>query len=247
MARRLGQHFLIRESILEKIAAAACGEHAGTVVEIGPGKGALTRHLISRADRVVAIEVDPYLVHYLRQKFREQSRLEIVENDVLKAPLGQWGPAIVAGNLPYYITSPILAKLFETPGWIRAALLVQKEVAERVTALPGSRDYGYLTVQVALYSKPELLFPVARTAFAPPPKVESAVLRLTPRDPLEWGVADARAFLRFAAMAFGHKRKMLRGNLREVYLRIEEMPEKALRAEQLSMEALVALYRALNA
>ena len=247
MGRRLGQHFLVREPVLEKIAAAACGDRAETVVEIGPGKGALTKHLLDRAGRVIAIEVDPYLVHYLRQKFRDNPRLGIVENDVLKTGLDQWGPAAIAGNLPYYITSPIIANVFATAGWTRAVFLVQKEVAERVTASPGSRDYGYLSVQVALYSRAELLFPVSRTAFAPPPNVESAVLRLTPHDPrARWGIDDPLAFLDFASMAFQHKRKTLRNNLRDAYPAIDDLPEKTLRAEQVPMENLVALHRTLS-
>lgn len=247
MGRRLGQHFLVRDSVLGKIAAAACGEHAPTVIEIGPGKGALTRNLLERAERVIAIEVDPYLVHYLRQRFRENPRLSIVESDVLKTDLAQWGPAAIAGNLPYYITSPIVSHIFATPDWIRAVLLVQKEVAERITAAAGSRDYGYLSVHVALYSQAELLFPVSRTAFSPPPKVESAVVRLTPRQPLTaWQIRDPGAFLKFAGVAFQHKRKTLRNNLRESYPAIDQLPEAGMRAEQLGMPQMAAVYRALH-
>jgi 16S rRNA (adenine1518-N6/adenine1519-N6)-dimethyltransferase len=242
VGRRLGQHFLVRESILEKIAVAACGESAGTVVEIGPGKGALTKYLLNRAERVIAVEVDPYLVHYLRQKFRENDRLSIVESDVLKIDLGQWGPAVIAGNLPYYITSPIISNVFSTASWIRALFLVQKEVAERLTASPGSRDYGYLTVQVAVHAHAELLFPVSRMAFSPPPKVESAMVRLQPREP----VVDAGGFLGFASLAFKHKRKTLRNNLREVFPAIDGMPEASKRAEQLSVEDLMALFHRLR-
>jgi 16S rRNA (adenine1518-N6/adenine1519-N6)-dimethyltransferase len=238
VGRRLGQHFLVRESILEKIAAAACGQCPGTVVEIGPGKGALTKYLLNRAERVIAVEVDPYLVHYLRQKFRENDRLSIVESDVLKTDLGQWGPSVLVGNLPYYITSPIIAQVFKTASWIRALFLVQKEVAERVTASPGSRDYGYFTVQVAIHAQAEFLFPVSRMAFAPPPQVESAVVRLTPR---ERG-GDAGGFLEFASLAFQHKRKTLRNNLREVFPAIDGMSEAPKRAEQLSVDELMALY-----
>lgn len=240
MGRRLGQHFLVRESILSKIASAACDGHEGTVVEIGPGKGALTRHLLDLADRVVAVEVDPYLAGYLRNTFRESPKLSIVENDVLKTDLAGWGPAAIAGNLPYYITSPILAKVFETPGWKRAVFLVQKEVAERVTSAPGSREYGFLTVQVAVHSHAEFLFPVGRAAFSPPPNVESAVLRLTPREP---PVQNVPAFLEFASAAFWQKRKMLRNNLRDRYPAIAAQPEASLRAEQLGLEELIDLYR----
>ncbi len=215
-------------------------------VEIGPGKGALTKRLLDRAGQVIAVEVDPYLVHYLRQKFRENSRLSIIESDVLKADLSQWGPAVITGNLPYYITSPIIAKTFASPGWQRAVFLVQKEVAERITAAPGTREYGYLTVFVALHSVAELLFPVARAAFAPPPKVESAVVRLTPRNPqAEWGIPNSADFLKFAGLAFQHKRKTLRNNLRDAFPGIDGLSQASARAEQLSITELAGLYRKL--
>ena len=250
MARRLGQHFLARQSILARIAAAACPEPCDLAIEIGPGKGALTAHLLERAARVVAIEVDPHLIDYLRQKFREQPRLEIVDGDVLKTDLGQWGPAVVAGNLPYYITSPILEHVFALgAAWRRAVFLVQKEVAERLVSPAGARAYGYLTVQTNLFAEPELLFPVSASAFQPPPKVESAVVRLTPRDSAEnFGVTDRPGFLAFASQCFLHKRKMLRNNLAPVYGkdRVDGLPEAKRRAEQLSIEQLAALYRVLG-
>ena len=128
MGRRLGQHFLARKSILDRLAAAASPERVPVVIEIGPGKGALTESLLARAGKVVAIEVDPYLVHYLRRKFAEAleaGRLELIEGDVLKTGLDAWGAAPIAGNLPYYITAPILARLFETREWPRAVFLMQ--------------------------------------------------------------------------------------------------------------------------
>src|SRR5688572_6264353 len=106
--RRLGQHFLARKSILDRIAAAACVNPEATVVEIGPGKGALTDYLVERASRVIAIEVDPVLAHYLQEKFRGRENFSILNADVLKTDLAQWGPVFIAGNLPYYITSPII-------------------------------------------------------------------------------------------------------------------------------------------
>lgn len=246
MGSRLGQHFLIRDSILEKIARSACPEREPLVIEIGPGKGALTRHLLEHADRVIAIEVDPYLVHYLRQKFRDVPHLTIVESDVLKTDLAQWGPAVVAGNLPYYITSPILERVFTTGNaWRRGVFLVQKEVAERLTTGPGSRDYGYLTVQTQLFAEPELLFTVPPAAFQPPPKVDSAVVRLTPR--LQPLVEDREAFLRFAGVCFHLKRKTLRNNLRTAYPdeKVDAIQEGRMRAEQLSLEQLVAIFHQL--
>jgi 16S rRNA (adenine1518-N6/adenine1519-N6)-dimethyltransferase len=249
MGRRFGQHFLARKSILDRIADAACDPNAPLVIEIGPGKGALTEALLARAAKLVAIEVDTYLVHYLRQKFAteiEAGRLTLIEGDVLKTNLTQWGPAVVAGNLPYYITSPILEKLFSMgDGWTRAVFLMQIEVAERLAASPGTRDFGYLTVQTQLFSKPEILFPVARTAFRPQPKVDSAVIRLEHSDRI---IADRDAFLKFASAAFRQKRKTLRNNLAPVYgkERVDILRETKQRAEQLSLDALIKLFEELR-
>ena len=137
---------------------------------------------------MVAIEVDPVLVHYLRQKFRDAldaGRLVLVESDILKTDLGvAWGPAVIAGNLPYYITSPILERLFAArASWKLAVILVQAEVAARIVAQPGCRDYGYLSVLVQAQARAERLFEVPRTSFRPPPKVDSAVVRLEPATP----------------------------------------------------------------
>ena len=243
MPRRLGQHFLRSRAVLERIAAAACGPEEPLVIEIGPGKGALTEHLLARSKHVVAIEVDQVLVPYLQQRFRDQS-LTVLHADVLKTDLTAWGHASVAGNLPYYITSPIVERVLAMGPLLRnATFLVQKEVAIRMTATPGTRDYGYLTVQVRLLSEPKLLFEVPPGAFAPPPKVDSAVVQLTTRsEPL---TQDHQGFLSFAAAAFRQKRKTLRNNLADEFGKpaIEAQPEAGLRAEQLSIQELVDLHQ----
>jgi 16S rRNA (adenine1518-N6/adenine1519-N6)-dimethyltransferase len=224
------------------------------VIEIGPGKGALTEALLEQAEKVVAIEVDPYLVHYLRQKFQgaiDAGRLVLIEGDILKVDLGAISPRpVVAGNLPYYITSPILDRIFSlNRAWERAVFLVQSEVAARLTASPGSRDFGYLSVLTQVHAHAETLFGVSRDAFRPPPKVDSAVVRMTPRDAAaELGTVDLAGFLRFAQSCFRQKRKTLRNNLGPVYglERIGGLPEAKLRAEQLRVADLAALYKKLR-
>src|SRR5438128_1934345 len=135
MPRRLGQHFLVRTSTLRRIASAAIPEPGLTVIEIGPGRGALTQFLQPEAARLIAIEVDPVLVHYLQEKFRGETNFEVLHQDVLEADLSAYGPVSVAGNLPYYITSPIVEKVLALGPLLRnAVFLVQKEVAERITA-----------------------------------------------------------------------------------------------------------------
>lgn len=248
MPRRLGQHFLARQSIVEEIVRAVCPDACGTVVEIGPGRGVLTSHLLERAARVIAIEIDPVLVQYLRSKFRDESRLVLIERDVLKTDLAQWGRIAVAGNLPYYITSPIVEQVLSLDSLLqRGVFLVQKEVAQRLIAAPGSRDYGYLSVQTQVRSTAELLLTVPAEAFRPPPKVDSAVVRLRPRtEPI---VADARAFVKFAGLCFRQKRKKLRNNLLSAYPKeiVDGLAEAGKRAEQLSVTELVEIYRKLSA
>jgi 16S rRNA (adenine1518-N6/adenine1519-N6)-dimethyltransferase len=236
VGRRLGQHFLRDQSALARIAAAACPSREPLVIEIGPGEGALTRHLAARADRLIAIELDAALASRL-----QAAGVEVVQADILATPIAQWGECVVAGNLPYYITSPIIEHvLAAAPQVRRAVLLVQREVAGRLCAAPNSRDYGYLTVSVQSRAEVELLFDIPRGAFRPAPKVDSAVVRLTPR-------ADAPppSFLDFAADCFRLKRKTLRNNLAWKYPKIARLPASGLRAEQLSLAELRSLYDAL--
>lgn len=252
-ARRppLGQHFLHDSAVLSRVAsevAAAAGE-AELLVEIGAGTGALTRRLAGLGKRLLALEIDPRLVRRLRA---ELPAIEVIQTDVLAVDLRQLilertaRPAAVAGNLPYYITAPILRSIFGAGEGIAAAvLLMQKEVAERVTAEPGSRDYGYLSVLCQAHSRPHLLLRVPPDAFRPRPKVTSALVRLTiePRW-AGWGVQDRPGFLEFAQLCFRQKRKTLRNNLEAKFGKqaVSSLPEAGLRAEQLPPEALAALW-----
>ena len=237
----------MKGSLLERIAAAACPQPEPLIVEIGPGRGALTEKLLKRAARVVAIELDFSLVEHLRHKFAAEERLRIVHADVLETDLAQWGRVPVVGNLPYYITSPILERVGRR-SVSRAVFLIQKEVAERLVAPPGQRDYGFLTVQTAFWMDAQMLFEVKRSAFRPPPKVDSAVVLLEPRkQPLD--VGDPERFLQFVSQCFRHKRKTLRNNLAEIYSKetIDGWPEAGLRAEQIALGNFVEMYRRLEA
>jgi 16S rRNA (adenine1518-N6/adenine1519-N6)-dimethyltransferase len=243
--QKLGQHFLIKGSVLERIAAAACPERREPpqelVVEIGPGRGALTDRLLRRAARVVAVELDSRLAAHLRLKFKGSPRLEVVEGDALKTDLTQWGPAVIAGNLPYYAATPLVEKAVRLPV-PRAVFLIQKEVAERLVAEPGTRAYGFLTVATAVFARARLLFEVKPSAFHPPPQVDSAVVLIEPHG-VPSGL-DAEAFLRFASHCFRHKRKTIRNNLLDVYGRdlVDAWPEAGLRAEQIPLAGLVEMY-----
>jgi 16S rRNA (adenine1518-N6/adenine1519-N6)-dimethyltransferase len=232
--------------MVEKIAGAVLPSKEPLVIEIGPGRGALTEHLLPLAERVIAIEIDRNLIARLHSRFEAAPNLTLIEGDVLTTDLSAWGPAIVAGNLPYYITSPILEKVFALGPLLRwSVFMVQREVAERLAAGPGGRDYGYLSVVTQFFTQPEMLFGVPPSAFSPPPKVDSAVVRLTPRPPGTWDIQDPRPFLEFAGRCFRHKRKTLRNNLAPYYgrERIDALPEGRLRAEQLGLEQMIDLYR----
>ncbi len=215
----LGQHFLTDPRILGRIADALEITPDDTVIEIGPGRGALTEQLISRAKRVVAIEIDRDLAPMLRRAYADDKRLEVIENDVLEVKLGDaaGGPFLLAGNVPYNITTPILFHALERPRATRAVYLVQKEVAERVVAEPGSENYGALSANVQALAHAELLFRVAAGSFTPPPKVESAVLRITPlAEPLV--TADEEAPFRLLVQgAFSFRRKQMGRVVRELW------------------------------
>jgi 16S rRNA (adenine1518-N6/adenine1519-N6)-dimethyltransferase len=245
LLRKLGQHFLVRDAILERLAAAACEQYTPRVIEIGSGRGALTRHLLPRTDELHAIEVDASLAGYLRRKYASEPKLRVHASDVLSTDLAQWGSAVIAGNLPYYITSPIIEKFLSLDQRFPVAVfLMQSEVAERVLALPRTRTYGYLTVTTQLVCDVELLCRVPASAFIPPPKVESAAVRFRRKAEIP---ADLGALLVFVGRCFAHKRKTLRNNLRPFYgERVDALPEAGLRAEQLAIPQFIDLHMRLR-
>ena len=254
--KSLGQHFLSDPRLLTRIVDALGPARHETVVEIGPGRGALTDLLKDRAREVIAIEYDRKLADILRRRYAN-STVRIVEADVLETDLGDLagGPYALIGNVPYYITTPILFHALRPPRATRAVYLVQREVAERMRAAPGTKDYGALTVNLQSLATVEMLFRIPAGAFHPPPKVESAVVRVTPRiDPLVVE-GEEGGFREFVQAIFGMRRKQVRRVLREISKRTVEDAEAVLeraqiaataRPETLPPERYVALYRALT-
>ena len=250
--RALSQNFLSDPRILARIADALGASKADTVLEIGPGKGALTGPLLERAGRVVAIEKDRDLVAGLKS---QHPNLILAEGDALEIEWHQLvgGPFVVAGNIPYNITSPLIDKALTPPRPARVVFLVQKEVAERVAAGPGSKEYGALSVGVQAVAKPERLFTVPKGAFFPVPKVDSAVLRLTPLAVPLISDAEVEPFRRFVVGMFGYRRKQLVRALREhLGLDAEQGSaivaragfEPTVRGEELGPAEFVRLFRA---
>jgi 16S rRNA (adenine1518-N6/adenine1519-N6)-dimethyltransferase len=271
----LGQHFLASDSYALQIVDALGDVSQNTVLEIGPGRGVLTSLLAKRTRRLIAVELDRVLAAQLRLRFGMFSNVEVIEADILsvdfdslfgpKPGLRRPGiefkpePVKVIGNLPYYITSDILLRLFDYAKYFETiVILVQREVADRIAAKPGTRDYGLLSATTQLYASAEKLFTLPPGAFAPPPKVHSTALRLTmaPRQKelgLDGEGQITDRFIDFLKLSFGQKRKTLWNNLKsnypESHLRAALAVAKvkpAARAETLSLEESAALFRALR-
>jgi 16S rRNA (adenine1518-N6/adenine1519-N6)-dimethyltransferase len=236
--KSLGQHFLHDRAFLARIVDAVAPAPQETVVEIGAGRGALTDLLRDRAGRVVAIEYDRMLAALLRERYAEDERVSIVEADVLEVDLSSaaGGAFALVGNVPYYITTPILFHALRPPRADRAVFLVQREVAERMTANPGSQEFGALTVNLQSLARTELLFRVPAGAFRPPPKVESAVVRVTPlAEPLVRS-GDEGAFREMVQGIFGFRRKQMRRVLRELSGLTPSQAEDVLRAAHIDAD-----------
>lgn len=228
--KNLGQHFLNDRRILERIADALELTGAETLVEIGPGRGSLTEILAPRAAKLIAIEYDRALAEMLRKRYAEKPSVQIVEADVLTVDLGAVAGEdyYLVGNVPYYITTPILFHALQRPRARRSVFLVQREVADRIVAEPGSKEYGALSVNVQAVANPKSLFRVAPGSFLPPPKVESAVIRIEPRAQPIVSENDEEKFRRFVIDAFGMRRKQMRRILRSLWSLTAEDAERVL-------------------
>lgn len=259
--QRLGQHFLSAPGWQEKILDTLPRGSNETWIEIGAGHGEMTRHLAANARRVIAIETDPALSARLQEAVRanpsEWPGVEIVPGDVLTLDLAKLAGGEtfrVYGNLPYYITSPILHQLFGCAGRIASIhIVIQYEVAARIVARPGRREYGYLSAACQFYTHPAIALKIPPGAFRPPPKVHSALVEMTlPGERARLGIKDEAKFLKFIQLCFGQKRKTLRNNLRAIAsdVRIHEALETCnlrqdARAEQLSLAQFAAVFAAL--
>ena len=262
-SKSLGQNFLVNPSVCPRIAEMGGADEETGVLEIGTGFGVLTHELAKRAKKVVAVELDSRLLPVLDYTLKEHDNVKIVHGDILKVDL----PAlfqeefagmkvVVCANLPYYITSPVIMALLEKRLPISAiTVMVQKEAADRLCAPMPSRACGAVTAAVRYYSEPRMLFPVSRGSFTPPPNVDSAVIRLDIRSDLPLDGEEEAQFFALVRGAFSQRRKTLQNNLSsslgltkpQVAAALEEIGVKpTARAEELSMEQLLALRKAVS-
>lgn len=224
LTKSLGQNFLNDESVVRRIVDAADVSTGDLVMEVGPGIGSMTGELARRAGRVAAVEIDRYLIPALTENLKEFSNIVIINQDIMKADIkeiiqqnisdlkteAKLTSVKVVANLPYYITTPIIMKfLEENPGVDKMVFMVQKEVAERMVAKPGGKDYGSLSVAVQYYSKPDMVFQVPPHCFIPQPEVDSTVIRLDIYSEPPVRLLDRGHFFRVVKAAFGQRRKTL--------------------------------------
>jgi len=246
--KSLGQHFLHERGVVEKILLAVDPKPGDRIVEIGPGQGAMTLPLLDRHGALTAIEFDRDLLAPLADAARAHGALTLIHADVLDvdfSALAVDGPIRLVGNLPYNLSSPILFHALDHAAAIRDMhFMLQKEVVERMAAAPGSKVYGRLSVMLQAYCDVTALFTVAPGAFRPPPKVDSAVVRLLPRPAGRIGIADPARFAAIVRAAFGQRRKTLRNALQSVCdaAQLERAGiDPRLRAEQLAVADFVRL------
>ncbi len=259
--KSLGQHFLVSQRIIQKILGHLHLTPSDQVLEIGPGRGALTYPLVTKVGKLLLIEKDAFLAERLREQFEKFSNLEVLNEDFLDLSFTEVTTILgseykVVSNLPYNVATPILTKLlFNAPPQTLMVLMFQKEVGDRLLATPHHKEYGSLTIFVKLFAEVRLLLTIGRNAFRPPPKVESSVLRFKILDEPLLPYADLEKFELLLRAGFAQRRKMLRQNLRVYFsgasaedienrLRsVEALPTA--RAEELSVEQWLSLFRLL--
>ncbi|MGE4588960.1 MAG: 16S rRNA (adenine(1518)-N(6)/adenine(1519)-N(6))-dimethyltransferase RsmA [Acidaminococcaceae bacterium] len=251
--KRLGQNFLVDEQIVNKIIAAAELDAEDTVLEVGPGIGTLTQALAETGAQVVAVELDRRLLPVLAKTLAGYDNIEIINEDILQLDIRKAVPKEnfkVVANLPYYITTPIIFNLLEQKlPMERLVAMVQKEVAERMVAKPGGKDYGALSVAIQYYTEPEIAFVVPPASFIPPPSVESAVIVCKRRREPPVEIVDEKLFFRVVKAAFSVRRKMLSNALKNMGIDSEQTTawlafadiDGKRRGETLSLEEFAAL------
>jgi len=256
--KALGQNFLVDGNLQRKIVRSLRASSSDTVVEIGPGPGALTRHLVDTVGKLIAIELDNDLAPELQRMYEGRDDVTIIHRDVLKVDLPGtvegWEDTLVVGNIPYNITTPILFHLLERPRPASILLMVQKEVAERIAAAPNTPGYGALSVGVQSVADAEVLFGVPRRAFRPSPNVDSAIIRITPHAPPRLSPEDEDRLRILTRAAFQWRRKQMQkilrdhpeiGLPREVVQRMEDEQDLTRRPETFSPAELLEMSRAI--
>lgn len=215
--RPFGQNFLKDFSIAEEIVHLAQISPGDPVLEIGPGKGMLTQYLLDAANPLTALEIDPKLCVELRQKYADKENFRLIESDATKFDYGSIGPKFkVVANLPYYAATHIVKRLIDfREHVIDMTVMMQKEVIDRLVAKPGQKEYGSLTVYIQFHCQVERLLEIDKTAFSPPPKIDSSLVKLTPLASPRVQVNDQKTFFKVVNTAFLHKRKMLKNNFKD--------------------------------
>ncbi|WP_308363901.1 MULTISPECIES: 16S rRNA (adenine(1518)-N(6)/adenine(1519)-N(6))-dimethyltransferase RsmA [unclassified Microbulbifer] len=251
--KRFGQNFLVDENIIERIVRAIAPKESDNLVEIGPGQGAITRLLLQRCPSLTAVELDRDLIPMLKFKFRDYPEFNIIEQDALKFDFGTLAgdiraggrPLRIVGNLPYNISTPLLFHLLSFRGAVQDMhFMLQKEVVDRLSATPGSKSYGRLSVMVQYHCRVQGLFPVPPQSFRPAPKVESAIVRLVPHAAPPHPAKDEQLLERIVNVAFQQRRKTLRNALKPLYPELDpaQLPVDAgRRPETLSVQEFVQL------
>lgn len=247
--KKLGQNFLISESIIEEIVDKANVTKEDVIIEIGPGLGSLTAKLLENAKKVIAIELDSNMVNLLKNRFSLYDNFELIENDVLKVDLRsiieEYDSVKVVANLPYYITTPIVMKLLEEKLNLKSiTVMVQKEVGERFCAVPGGKEYGAITLSINYYTNPKIIIDVPKENFNPIPEVDSCVINLEIRENPPVKINDEKKFFRLIKAAFSQRRKTINNSFTGVGKSKEEIKKvlddlnisDKLRAENLSIE-----------